>query len=229
MVKKEATKQKEEDRAYTKLNKLGFRVEMSEGYIPIDQRRYEVLVKDVTQFKGNFIGFLEFAKSKNDFKKQGKVNRAAGKAFETKVRKHLESTGWIVDKWTNNVNIISVDPEDGISAKLVPCKPKFNPFTKAMMMNSGGFPDFIATKLAISNSTMPDDSMLLISESGSVGVYESKLYYIIGVESKVNGILKPEEKQKCQWYLENKIFSKILIAKKSVKRGEIVYTEFKNE
>ena len=33
----------------------------------------------------------------------GKSNRASGARFELKVRKNLESKGWIVDKWSNNV------------------------------------------------------------------------------------------------------------------------------
>ena len=33
----------------------------------------------------------------------GKANREAGARFELKVRKDLESKGWIVDKWGNQV------------------------------------------------------------------------------------------------------------------------------
>ena len=45
-----------------------------------------------------------------DKKKQGKKNRAAGAAFELRVRKDLESQGWIVDKWSNNVeHVIKFD------------------------------------------------------------------------------------------------------------------------
>ena len=33
----------------------------------------------------------------------GKKSKAKGMRFESKVRKDLESKGWIVDKWTNNV------------------------------------------------------------------------------------------------------------------------------
>ena len=43
-----------------------------------------------------------------DYKKQGKKNRQAGARFELKVRKDLESKGWIVDKWSNNVEFIEV-------------------------------------------------------------------------------------------------------------------------
>lgn len=55
--------------------------------------------------------------------KQGKKNRAAGVRFELKVRNKLETDGWIVDKWTNNVDLEE--------RKLVKAKRKFNPFLKA--------------------------------------------------------------------------------------------------
>ena len=90
--------------------------------------------------------------------------------------------------------------------RLVKCKPKFNPFTKSLMMNSSGFPDLICFKI------------------GSIGCYE-----VIGVEVKVNGLLSKEEKEKCYWLLENKIFSRILIAKKDKKRGEIKYIDFREK
>lgn len=89
-----------------------------------------------------------------------------------------------------------------INGKLVKCKPKFNPFTKSLMMNSAGFPDFIAFR--------PN----------------GECYEIIGVEVKVNGLLSKEEKKKCQWLLGNKIFSRILIAKQSKERGKIDYIDF---
>ena len=89
-----------------------------------------------------------------------------------------------------------------IKGKLVRCKPKFNPFTKSLMMNSAGFPDFIAFR------TMGEG------------------YEIIGVEVKINGILSREEKEKCLWLLENKIFSRILIAKDSEEKGKVDYTDF---
>jgi hypothetical protein len=43
---------------------------------------------------------------KEQFKKnsiRGKKSRAAGSRFETKVREDLEKNGWIVSRWTNNV------------------------------------------------------------------------------------------------------------------------------
>jgi len=77
------------------------------------------------------------------------------------------------------------------------------------VMLGAGFPDFIAFKLIGSG------------------------YDVIGVECKSNGYLSSEEQGKCKWILENKIFSKILIASREKKnnRIEIKYKEFevKNE
>jgi hypothetical protein len=129
----------------------------------------------------------------------GKKNRASGRAFELKVRKHLEISNTNVLKNSNNVELEPI-------AKLVPCKPKYNPFTKGMMMISGGFPDFIVYRPVISD--------------------QSK-YEITSVEVKSNGTLNKEEKDKCVWLLEHKIFNKILIARKGEKRGQIIYEEFK--
>jgi len=74
-------------------------------------------------------------KKKVDYQKQGKKNRAAGGRFELKVRKAFEELGYILDKWTNNVDF-ELD-------KIIPAKRKFNPFSKVMSLGTG-FPDFIA-------------------------------------------------------------------------------------
>ena len=74
-------------------------------------------------------------KKKIDYKKQGKRNRASGARFELKVRKTFEELGYILDKWSNNVDF-EVD-------KVVPAKRKYNPFRKALSIGTG-FPDFIA-------------------------------------------------------------------------------------
>jgi len=54
---------------------------------------------------------------------------------------------------------------------------------------------------------------------------------IIGVEAKSNGYLDRIEKAKCEWLLENKVFSKILIAKKTKVGRKIVpeYIDFKEK
>ncbi|MGR3175084.1 MAG: hypothetical protein ACUZ8N_10850 [Candidatus Scalindua sp.] len=129
--------------------------------------------------------------------KQGKANRAKGMRFELKVRKDLESKGWIVDKWTNNVDLDWCEPY----GKLHPAKSnRFN-------LRSTGFPDFIAFK------------KMTKSSEDAPGYFD-----LMGVEVKTNGYLSKQEKEKCSWYLENNIFSKILIASKDGK--EIVYKEF---
>ena len=65
----------------------------------------------------------------------GKKSKASGGQFELRVRKDLEAKGWIVDKWTNNLDL-----EEG---EVIPAKRKFNPFSKVMAIGTG-FPDFIA-------------------------------------------------------------------------------------
>lgn len=86
--------------------------------------------------------------------------------------------------------------------KLIPAKRKYNPFRKALSIGNG-FPDFVAIQFI------------------RKGVYD-----VIGIEVKMNGLLSKEEKEKCRWYLENNVFSKILVAKKGDNRGEIEYIDF---
>jgi len=95
----------------------------------------------------------------------------------------------------------TVDYEKGL---LVPAKRKFNPYKKVMVIGTG-FPDFVAFS--------PSDS-------------ENK--EIIGVEVKSTGYLDKIEKGMCLWLLENKIFSKILIAKKTKdgRRITVSYDDF---
>ena len=127
---------------------------------------------------------------------RGKKSRAAGARFELKVRNGLEKQGWIMDKWTNNVDL-----EEN---KLVKAKRKYNPFKKVMVIGTG-FPDFIAFRS------------------------KGKNYEIIGVEARGSGWLDKSEKEKCKFLLDKKVFSKILIAKKGKKRGEIEYIDFKEK
>lgn len=95
----------------------------------------------------------------------------------------------------------NVDLEEN---KLIKAKRKFNPFSKILGIGTG-FPDLICFKR------------------------DGNLYEIMGVEVKANGWLDKSEKEKCKWILDNQIFSKILIAKKGKKRGEIEYTDFKEK
>ncbi len=138
---------------------------------------------------------------KEEYRKRGKRNRAAGVRFEAKVRSDLESMGWVVDKWTNTV--------DYSERKIIPAKRKFNPYSRVMSIGTG-FPDFIAFKLI-----------------------EGKRE-IVGVEVKRRGYLDRSEKDMCKWLLENKIFSRILIAKeykdKEDKRKiSVEYIDFKEK
>lgn len=68
---------------------------------------------------------------------QGKKNRAAGARFELKVRNDLNEMGWIVDKWTNNVDLEE--------RKITKVRNKFLGPGKPMMLGAG-FPDLIAFK-----------------------------------------------------------------------------------
>lgn len=158
---------------------------------------------------------------------RGKKSRVDGKAFENRVRADLEESGWIVDRWNNNVefeinkkfDIIGVrHPESEkdfeIKAKLIPSKAKWNNFTKSMMMGAGGFPDFICIKTDNRGSVI------------SFGTYE-----VIGVECKTNGNLDKIEQEKCDWLLRNRIFNKILIAEKTKVKNKIVikYHDFEDK
>jgi hypothetical protein len=184
----------------------------------------------------------------------GKKSRASGNAFELFVRKDLEKDGWIVSKWNNNVELpcLRCIPLDSLSTKeheklrndsqfldfmqtmvkhggekicenhhyeelgkLIPAKRKFNSFNKAMTIGTG-FPDFVAFR----NISYEDD-----------GDIKSILYESIGVESKMNGILDKEEKEKCRWLLQNRIFGKILIASKTKVKNKIVvdYVNFEDK
>jgi len=133
-------------------------------------------------------GRIAIQKKKSEMKK-GRESRASGAQFEARVRRDLEARGWIVDKWSNNLD----------EGKIVPAKRVFRRFKANMgVMTIGtGFPDFIAFQ--------------------KMGEY----YKVIGVEVKVNGLLSKEEKEKCVWYLDNKIFSEIMIAKKVKEKNKI--------
>ena len=68
---------------------------------------------------------------------QGRRNRAAGARFELKVRNDLEKQGWILDKWTNNVDLEK--------KSVIKAKRKFNPYMKILGIGTG-FPDFVAIR-----------------------------------------------------------------------------------
>ena len=79
-------------------------------------------------------GRIAIQKKKSKMKR-GSKSRAHGGQFELRVRKDLEDKGWIVDKWSNNVDLEE--------RKLITAKRKFNPFNKVMTIGTG-LPDFIA-------------------------------------------------------------------------------------
>jgi hypothetical protein len=148
--------------------------------------------------------------------KMGKKSRAKGQRFELKVRADLEKKEWIVNKWTNTI--------DYEKNKIVPAKRKYNPFLKTLTIGTG-FPDFVCFKRikedeeTIEGTAIPEE-------------YEKKnedKFDVIGLEVKGNGYLDQIEKGMCFWLLENKIFSKILIARKGKKAGEISYIDFKEK
>lgn len=160
-----------------------------------------------------------------DYKKQGKRNRINGAIFEKRVREDLESKGWIVSRWGNNIEFQKYNSEEVsgihvngkfIYGKLIQAK------SNRFLMRSTGFPDFIAFTYANSNATWP-------IENYDKTFYISGINAIIGVEVKINGYLDPTEREKCRWLLKNNIFSRILIASKLKisNRIKIKYEEFK--
>jgi hypothetical protein len=147
----------------------------------------------------------ETKKKEINYSSQGKKNRAAGMRFEAKVRENLENMGWVVNKWMNNI--------DYSKNKVVPAKRKYNPFMKAMVIGTG-FPDFMCFRKADYKS----------GEGGDRGE-------VLGIEVKRNGYLDRVEKDMCIWLLENKIFSRILIAR-GVENGrklEVEYDDFEEK
>ena len=140
-----------------------------------------------------------------DYKKQGKRNKINGAIFERRVRADLESKGWIVSKWQNNVEL-----PKGISNQLIEARN----YAKCVQAKPGrfrmmqtGFPDFIAFELQV----------------------ELDLFEIIFIECKTNGRLDKIEKEKAKWYLDNHYCSKLYIASKVKEKNriKIKYEEFK--
>ena len=154
--------------------------------------------------------------------KRGKAAKAAGTRFENKVGNDMRAKGYFVDKWSNNVEFpeenINLPPEER-KGKLIIAKSKFNPFSKAVMVGAG-FPDFIAFKRI-------DHIQLHRGDGTQIYIGHHKLTENIGVEAKIKGYLSAIEKDKAQWLSENEVFSKIWIASRGKKRGEIKYVEFK--
>lgn len=73
---KKGLNQDKEDKAYLKLKGLGYEIIMSEGYIPIKHRRYEVWKDEKCLIKGessNFLKFIKFAEEVDSKVKEIKI------------------------------------------------------------------------------------------------------------------------------------------------------------
>ena len=166
-------------------------------------------------------------------KKLGKATRAAGKKFELKVRHDLESKGWIVCKWSNQVEfddkvtggpVVKETIEKTIYdasipmrveriGKLVGVGHKFNPFTRSFAVGSG-FPDFICTrKLPIKNAELFWENTKEIS-GFDLRVKAEYVDYNILVESKMSKTLDKIEREKVEWIKLN-LKIPVLVASKN--------------
>jgi hypothetical protein len=163
---------------------------------------------------------VEEEKKISEKSKQGKKNRKSGGLFEIKVRQDLEGLGWTVSKWVNTIDF----DKEGKVGKVVPAKRKYNPFSKVLTIGTG-FPDFVCFKRRFTikepYSKTIDEAIIYPEDKIDEGNYE-----VIGLEVKSNGYLDQIEKAMCFWLLENKIFSRILIAKKSKEGKGIDYIDF---
>jgi hypothetical protein len=192
-------------------------------------------------------------KRKVNYSKQGKLNRAAGQRFEAKVRSSLEEMGWIVGKWMNTVDYDREGKTGKVvpsKRKYNPFKKvmvlgtgfpdfiafrnnnwKYNKTNKELPLMKGfcenckkeSFNHEI-TKGFINCDfcNEPITSMPLEKEEES----KNNQVEIMGIEVKSNGYLDEIERDMCRWLLQNKIFSRILIARKGKKRGKIEYINF---
>ena len=112
-----------------------------------------------------------------DWQKQGKTNKRKGGEFEREVRTWLREDGWIVDKFSSNIEL-SFDFKDDsvIGGEFVTAKAKFNAFRRVMGIGTG-FPDFLCFRPKA----------------------EGEDYELMFVECKLNGRLSREEKEKMAW------------------------------
>lgn len=185
--------------------------------------------------------------------KMGKKSKAQGSAFEKKTREDLIEKGWIVDRWSNNVEInlegcrclMPVDPSDensenwqcgqyydALKKKMYcgKCKGKLIPAKVTWRRTPHGmFPMGL-------NSGFPDfiafkkieHIQIHDGDSTQISIKHHNLYEVIGVESKLTGTLDKLEKQKCRWLIDKDIFSRILVSKKLKIKNKIVveYIDF---
>jgi len=88
------------------------------------------------------------AMTKEEYRIQGKKNRAAGAAFERKVRKDMIIKGWIVDKFTDNIDL---DMNKIVQAK-----------SNQWGSRSTGFPDFVMFRRKLNIPKFNDYELIFV-------------------------------------------------------------------
>jgi hypothetical protein len=159
----------------------------------------------------------EVSEEISELSKRGKKSRVAGQKFEVKVREDLEKKGWVVSKWINTI--------DYDKNKIVSAKRKYNPFSKVLTLGTG-FPDFVCFRRINKNEEETIEGTSIPEEY--IKKDDKEVFDVIGLEVKTNGYLDQIEKGMCFWYLKNRIFSRILIAKKGKDKEDngIEYIDF---
>ena len=137
----------------------------------------------------------KMVQSKEEYRAQGAKNRRNGGIFERKVRDEMRDKGWIVDHFTNNIDL---DNNKIITAK-----------SNQWNSRTTGFPDFVMFKPHI------------YSAMGKTG--EPLVYDLIFVECKCNGILSKKEKLKMEFL--RKQGHKCFVAYKDETGKKILYRE----
>ena len=186
-------------------------------------QRFEVKVRKDLESKGWFV----FKNTNNVefeiYTKEGKMDKRKKVPLIEMIPK-VSSYGVLGEtfqekKSTDKEYLFSV----GRKGKIVSAKYKFR--GKGIPMAIGtGFPDFVAFRKTDQHIYSDIESNL--NFKGGKFSHNPFVHEVIGVEVKSNGYLDPKEREKCKWLIDNRIFSKILIASKSKKRGEIIYKEF---
>ena len=110
-----------------------------------------------------------------DWNTQGKANRKKGGQFEREVREELVKDGWVVDKFSGQIEVFIQD-EEICGGGFIKAKGGYNPYRK-MVCAGTGFPDFICFKKSPTSEN-----------------HEIKF-----VECKTNGRLSKQEKLKMEW------------------------------
>lgn len=168
-----------------------------------------------------------------DKRKQGKRNRANGKAFELKVREDLESKGWIVFRNSNDVEFETFYDDEGFKipyvggvkiGKFKQAKSKWNHFTHSPMTLQSGFPDFVCIKQPFDKS---QSAVNFYNTPINGYITEHKIFNnfsVIFVECKTNGTLDKVEREKVEW-IKNNLKIPVIIAIK-IKEGRKVVVKY---